>query len=1175
MAGINASASSSRNKRTRAPASDDEDSATTRKRRQTQRAVDDDEEQEEGENEEDEYYRRMEEQDVEAEGQAYAEQGDSSFKVKYDRGEDGYVAGSVVRIKATNFMTYDHVEFRPGPHLNMILGPNGTGKSSIAASIAIGLGFPPKVMGRANEVRSYVKQGHDEAQLEIELKGRPSQPNTIICRKFNRLNEKSEWLLEGEAATRTRVMEVVQGYGVQANNLCSFLPQDKVAEFAKMDAVTVLKETMRAAGDPRLTKWHETLIAKGKKASALEENLDKHVASRDKSQTQVDSLAPDVEHVRERETREFEVRPPSLLLSLPFPSLLSSLALTCFSQKEVLEHILGIAEHVKLREQSVRAEVVKKKVKEKLEAHERGRQPLRDLQEWLIRKDSQGTRREDIADQINKLKKKVERERLEKESCKTNIGKCEAILAEPREDHEVELRKAKEERVMSQRYREKERDEQELAREYERESNELKDIDQAINRLHQEKSTFESVERRKEDAARQASPSISFLLDYLKDNPDSFEGKVHKPLMISVNVPNRQYAWQVEACTNWPQRQTFICEKKADYDHLISLNGRPLPQKYIKNNGRWNPNRNTGPPKVQLYLALQELTEFGFDGFAIDFVDADPGVIAYLASVCRMHITAVTQKPSERVRTDELPRLGFKQWGTAKDWTRSNQSTYGRKAYSQIITAKTEARSFNIVSTLPSLSLSYIFLLGLTGWGLVDTEAVAKKVDEIAKLRRKKEEAEQPHGALRDKISAVNSQKKEIHAEGVSTVLRLLFYVLTQLFKEKLVRLEGLPSYEAERTKLNNMRIKNARDRLRPLAASTNYCDTVMDNCADLIAATFRQAQVTTNKKMIDDKVKSGSARGMVLRDRYETGEYIIAPQMTQADVWCQASKAWNHAKALTNNKWNEIKARLKPTDRTVREEVTKRAKDPTTLPSVDQVLNDLNTVKNQLEMSVNIPTAVIKQWERRTKELEAAQKIVDEEEEELAELKEDITDTLAKFNPALNTLVTAVSKKFSEAFERVKCRGEVGVDRSAGSDYGKWGIKIMVAYRDSDDLAVLSGSHQSGGERSLATVTYLMSLSEMSRTPFSLVDEINQGMDQRAERAVHNQLVDVTCGSESGQYFLITPKLLNGLEYHPKMKVLIINNGIHLPDPYDLTQRYGALKASLNKYRSTHGITA
>lgn len=37
-----------------------------------------------------------------------------------------------------------------------------------------------------------------------------------------------------------------------------------------MAPVTVLKETMRAAGDPRLTKWHEKLIDKGKRMKELE-----------------------------------------------------------------------------------------------------------------------------------------------------------------------------------------------------------------------------------------------------------------------------------------------------------------------------------------------------------------------------------------------------------------------------------------------------------------------------------------------------------------------------------------------------------------------------------------------------------------------------------------------------------------------------------------------------------------------------------------------------------------------------------------------------------------------------------------------------------------------------------------------------------------------------------------
>lgn len=51
----------------------------------------------------------------------------------------------------------------------------------------------------------------------------------------------------------------------------SFLPQDKVAEFAKMAPVTVLRETMRAAGDPRLSRWHVELCEKGANVKVLSE----------------------------------------------------------------------------------------------------------------------------------------------------------------------------------------------------------------------------------------------------------------------------------------------------------------------------------------------------------------------------------------------------------------------------------------------------------------------------------------------------------------------------------------------------------------------------------------------------------------------------------------------------------------------------------------------------------------------------------------------------------------------------------------------------------------------------------------------------------------------------------------------------------------------------------------
>jgi hypothetical protein len=51
----------------------------------------------------------------------------------------------------------------------------------------------------------------------------------------------------------------------------SFLPQDKVSEFAQMSSQQLLKETQRAAGDVNLSAWHQTLIDSGKELRGIQE----------------------------------------------------------------------------------------------------------------------------------------------------------------------------------------------------------------------------------------------------------------------------------------------------------------------------------------------------------------------------------------------------------------------------------------------------------------------------------------------------------------------------------------------------------------------------------------------------------------------------------------------------------------------------------------------------------------------------------------------------------------------------------------------------------------------------------------------------------------------------------------------------------------------------------------
>ncbi|KAG8551067.1 hypothetical protein GDO81_018430 [Engystomops pustulosus] len=63
-----------------------------------------------------------------------------------------YVDGAIVRIRMENFLTYDMCEVFPGPHLNMIVGANGTGKSSIVCAICLGLAGKTSFIGRADKV---------------------------------------------------------------------------------------------------------------------------------------------------------------------------------------------------------------------------------------------------------------------------------------------------------------------------------------------------------------------------------------------------------------------------------------------------------------------------------------------------------------------------------------------------------------------------------------------------------------------------------------------------------------------------------------------------------------------------------------------------------------------------------------------------------------------------------------------------------------------------------------------------------------------------------------------------------------------------------------------------------------------------------------------------------------
>lgn len=213
---------------------------------------------------------------------------------------------------------------------------------------------------------------------------------------------------------------------------------------------------------------------------------------------------------------------------------------------------------------------------------------------------------------------------------------------------------------------------------------------------------------------------------------------------------------------------------------------------------------------------------------------------------------------------------------------------------------------------------------------------------------------------------------------------------------------------------------------------------------------------------------------------------------------------------------------------------------DPET--TVEDLELQIEDFKNRLTFFADTDGNVLDNYEARAREIEALQKSLDEKHESLAEMNAGIENRRRVLESQLEEMRGQIDESFGEAFRSIQCLGEIRISRPA--DFALWALEIWVQFRDTDSLQMLTGERQSGGERSVSTIFYLMALQSLSIAPFRVVDEINQGMDPRNERRVHARMVEIACETATSQYFLITPKLLTDLDYHPNMKVHCVTSG-------------------------------
>ena len=147
----------------------------------------------------------------------------------------------------------------------MVVGPNGTGKSSIVCAIAIGLGAKTSLLGRSDYLGEFVMNGCDKGFVEIEIY-RDGGDNAVIRRSMEADKASSVWALNGKRVQQKVIMDIVERTGAVLENLCTFLPQEKVGEFSGFNSQQLLVETSKAVGS-------ETQYANHMKLKEMETEL--------------------------------------------------------------------------------------------------------------------------------------------------------------------------------------------------------------------------------------------------------------------------------------------------------------------------------------------------------------------------------------------------------------------------------------------------------------------------------------------------------------------------------------------------------------------------------------------------------------------------------------------------------------------------------------------------------------------------------------------------------------------------------------------------------------------------------------------------------------------------------------------------------------------------------------
>nr|CAH7727097.1 unnamed protein product [Callosobruchus chinensis] len=558
--------------------------------------------------------------------------------------------GSVRKVEVKDFVTYSFVEMYPGPHLNMLIGPNGTGKSTIVAAIILGLGGSPKTVGRGHKISEYVKRGCERATINIYLQGNEENRFHKITREFD-FRDRSAWKLDNRSVKLEDVLNFIKEYNIQVDNLCQFLPQDKVQDFAKLNKQELLKETQKALCRFDLLEKQEQLIEYRAQHVQLHESLDKHNKKLQEAEQANSLLEGRVQSFNKK--KEFDLIIQNIDRKVAwrqYEGIKDQLMEIKSDRNEAQKVCDRYKDMLKPAEQKITR--MKKEITDKQQDNNRTKQIIKTVENSLntnfekvegikhniqnITDDMNGKLAEmeqwqkEIENAMKKLDEMKELQKQFKEKCASNSKAKQTLTTELNKlaSHQKSLQNRKEEILQTK-----------------------QDSIIQMRGLQNEISRLGNVKQRRLQYLQRINPDAYKAVNWLENNRHLFEDQIFDPMMLEINVLNNQHSKYVENVVSVRDRLAFTCVNKRDMNKLIKClrESQKLSVNVIHSD--YDPNQGN---RFQPNIPIEKLRKFGFYTYVNNLFTAPEPIMHYLCKTYHLHNIPIGDQTTDQCY-DEVP----------------------------------------------------------------------------------------------------------------------------------------------------------------------------------------------------------------------------------------------------------------------------------------------------------------------------------------------------------------------------------------------------------------------------------------------------------------------------------------------------------------------------------------